>query len=93
VTVDTLTIRAQRAFRAGKFPESRIRPFESLPVLLTVTRDQQIAQLGFVPGEWKRALSRDATTAKRPILNTFLKIRTLVLNLRSLTIARNFRGR
>jgi hypothetical protein len=38
-------------------------------------------------------ITRDATTAKRPILNIFLKIRTLVLNLRSLTIARNFWGR
>ena len=54
--MDTLTIRAQRAFRAGKFPESRIRPFESLPVLLTVTRDQQIAQLGFVPSRMEARL-------------------------------------
>ena len=32
------------------------RPFESLPVLLTVTRDQQIAQLGFVPSRMEARL-------------------------------------
>jgi hypothetical protein len=37
-------------------PEAGTRPFESLPVLLTVTRDQQIAQLGFVPSRMEARL-------------------------------------
>jgi hypothetical protein len=49
------------------------RLFESFPVLLTVSRDRQIAQLRFVPSRMKTCLTRDTNTAERPILNIFLK--------------------
>ena len=32
------------------------KPFESFPLLLTLTRDQQIAQLGFVPSRMEARL-------------------------------------